>query len=282
MGARGRTRRTRPQARPPARGWPSTRAGAAGAPLGRQPFGGVDELAAGDQFGDHHADGLEGLHILFVVVARRPVLHDEDPGDPPVAEHRHTHERLVDLLAGFGAVGEESGWALASGKVERTPARGDMADQPLAEAKASLVHGAGVQTLGGEQFEQVSGAHDVAGAHFGDHVGRDEVDDAIELVLRASMPGHDVAEPPQQPPRPADGGAHSHASRRSARAAAACSTSTAMTSAQVSSLRTMPTLCPAIIDPDSTSPSITARRNAPTQNLSMSRRASSRAISPAL
>ena len=78
-----------------------------GAALRRQPFGRGHQLAAGGQFGDRHADDLERLQLLVAVAARRAVLHRQHADDAAVAQERDAHERLVDVLARLGPVGEQ-------------------------------------------------------------------------------------------------------------------------------------------------------------------------------
>ena len=67
------------------------------------------------------------------------------------------------------------------------------------------------------------------------------------------------------PPPPSGGGSVPPQTARASSAAAACAISPPMMSATGSSRLTMPTDWPAITEPCSTSPSITARRSAPAQ-----------------
>ena len=198
---------------------------------------------------------------------------------------------------------------LGVGQRQRPRGRGDDPDQALADPQPRPVHRLGPQPLGGEQLEHLAGAHDVGRADLGDHVGGDDADDAVEPLLRGARPGHDVAQTAQQrrarsptrgdpdralrqPESPAcrwvppgcrsfpgpgpRGAALRHVrmrvspSARGEQRPAPGSTSSSRISAVLCSRVTKPTLCPAISEPASTSPSITARRSAPAQKCSIS------------
>src|SRR5262249_2491952 len=144
-----------------------------------------------------------------------------------------------------------------------------------------------------EELQHLAGAHDVGGADLGHHVGGDEADGLVEAVLRAARPRHDVAQAPQEAPRGGEAGGLLHykaggpgppgmAPPRATIALSACSTTSSMISCVVCSRVTMPTLCPAMSEPVSTSPSTTARRSAPAQKCSISSCASFCTSSPRL
>ena len=110
------------------------------------------------------------------------------------------HQGVIDFLAGFRPEGEK-GVVLRVGQVERPGVGGDIADQPLADAQAGLVHRRRLQSLGGEQFQDLAGALHVDRAHLGHHVGGDDDDDLIQAYLGGAGARHDVAHPRQQASR---------------------------------------------------------------------------------
>ncbi len=107
---------------------------------------GLDQLAAGDELGQHHGDGLQRLDLVLGVVALGAVLHDEDAEHAAAAQDRHAHQRVIDLFAGFRPIGEV-GMGLGIGERERPRGRPDDADEALADAQAGAVHGLAPQTL---------------------------------------------------------------------------------------------------------------------------------------
>jgi len=112
-------------------------------------FEGVDEITACREFRDNHRDRLQDLYLVLAVMTQRAVLHDEDPENPVTAQDRSTHQRMVDLFAGFGAIGEiRMGLRICEG--ERSRRRCDHPDQPLADAQPCPMHRFGAQPLGGE------------------------------------------------------------------------------------------------------------------------------------
>ncbi len=260
--------------------------------LGAQPeevaiLGAVDDAARGHHLGQHRGDDLERLDLLLGIGAGGPVLHGQDARDPPRAEDRHAQERAVDLLPRLREVAEV-GVLLGRRRADHRPCRRDGADQALAHPHPRVMHGLAGQALGREELEQVAGALDVERAHLGHEVGGDHAHDLIEALLRAGGLGHHLDQAAQEPPcarelagtprfrgrigrPPADRGAHrdtASAGRRSparVSAASACRTSSARMAAVGRICRTRPTLCPAISEPFSMSPSTTARRRAPAQ-----------------
>ena len=127
----------------------------------------------------------------------RPVLHDEHAERAPGAQHRHAEEGIVDLLARLRQVGEGR-MLLRIGEVERPRARRDRADEALAEPQLRQVDRAGVEALGGVEFEHGVGAQHIERADLGDHVG------AIWRTIWSSRScgssgfRHELAQPSQQ------------------------------------------------------------------------------------
>ena len=158
----------------------------------------VHQLAAGDQLGDDHRDRLQGLDLVLGVLPPRPVLHDEDPEHALAAQHRHAHQRMVDLLAGFGAIGE-IGVGLRIGQRQRARGGRDPPDETLADPQPGAMHRLGAQPLGREQFEHLAGPHHIGRADLGDHFGGDDADDLVEPFLGRARAGHDAAQAAQQP-----------------------------------------------------------------------------------
>ena len=81
---------------------------------------------------------------------------------------------------------------------QRLGGRGDQADKALAGAHRRQMHRLAVEALGGEQFQGSVGARDIERAHFRDHVGGDQDDDAVQARLSRDRLRHDFAEPPKQ------------------------------------------------------------------------------------
>ena len=267
-------------------------------PFERLQLEGADQLAARDELGEHHGDGLQRLDLVLGVVALRAVLHDQHAEHAAAAQDRHAHQRVVDLLAGLRPVGE-IGMRLRVGQRQRPRGGGDDADQALADAQPGAVHRLGPQALGGEELQHLAGAHDVAGADLRHHVGGDDVDDLVEPLLRRARAGHGVAQPAQQ--AAGAGGRRARLHQLPARERPpSCGGTLAVPVARERARRppapparrgsravdcsrvTMPTLWPAITEPVSTSPSITARRSAPAQKCSISSCASFCDSSPRL
>ena len=86
---------------------------------------------------------------------------------------------------------------LGVGEGERLCGGGDQADQALAGPHGGEVHRLAVEALGGEEFEIAVVAQDVDRADLGDHVGRDQDDDAVEARLRADGLRHGLAKAAQ-------------------------------------------------------------------------------------
>ena len=96
----------------------------------------IDQFAAGGQLCDDHRDRLQYLDLVLGVMARCAVLHDQHAEHPPATQDRHSHQRVIDFLAGFRAVGE---LRMALGVVERQRPlmSGDIAHQALAHPQPS-------------------------------------------------------------------------------------------------------------------------------------------------
>ena len=92
---------------------------------------------------------------------------------------------------------------LRVGERERFRRARDEADEALVRSHRRLMHGLPVEAFGCEQLQRPVRARHIERAHFGDHVGGDEDDDAVETRLRADRLRHDFAEPPQQQTRSA-------------------------------------------------------------------------------
>ena len=267
---------------------------------GLLPLQRIDQLARRRQLGQHHGNGLQDLDLVVVVLARLAILHHQHAEHAARTQDRHAHQRVIDLFAGLGPI-SEIGMGLGVGQRQRPRRGGDDADETFADPQPRAMDGFGPQTFGGEEFEHFAGAHDVTGAHFGDHVGRDDADDGGQSFLRGPLPRHHVAEPAKDEARGGNlldhfaaslsgGGSASATPSRAAwaraiwvrapSAATASLTNSSSMSCVDCSRVTKPTLCPAISEPRSTSPSITARRSAPAQKCSISSCASSRDSAP--
>ena len=120
------------------------------------------------------------------------------PSTRLAAQDRHAHQRMVDLLAGFRAIGE-IGVGLRIGQRQRARGGGDPPDETLADPQAGAMHRLGAQPLGREQFEHLAGPHHIGRADLGDHFGGDDAHDLVEPFLRRARAGHDAAQTAQQP-----------------------------------------------------------------------------------
>src|SRR5262249_50813293 len=197
---------------------------------------------------------------------------------------------MVDVFTSLRAVGE-IGVGLRVGEGERSCSRRYHPDEPLADPQSCPMYRFRSEPLGREEFQNLSRAHHVSRADLCHHLGSDNPNDAVEPLLRGARVRHNIAETAQEaagstdvpsglrhprasclPNTPStDRGARLHVcSSRAERAASACPTSSWRPSAALCSRLTNPTLCPAISEPASMSPSMTARRRAPAQKCSIS------------
>src|SRR6185312_13446881 len=135
-----------------------------------------------------------------------------------------------------------------------------------------------VEALRGDQLEDLAGPAGVDRADFADQLRGNKL---CELMQRGSVVRHRLAQPGQQPAWRRHNFPQASTRCRAAKAATACPTSSWMIPAVGCSAVTMPTDCPAITEPLSTSPSMTARRSAPAQKCSISSWASSLLKAPA-
>ena len=154
----------------------------------------IDQFARGDELGEDHGDRLHRLDLVLGVMAQRAVLHDENAQHPAAAQHGHADERVKNLLARLGAVGE-IGMGLRIGERQGPRRRGDDADETFADAQPRAVHGFRAQALGREQLQHLARAHDVDRADLRHHLAGDDADDVIEALLRRARAGHDIAQP---------------------------------------------------------------------------------------
>ena len=100
---------------------------------------------AGDEMlGQHHGGGLQHLDVLVGVFLVGLVLDGEDAQHVAAAQDRHGQERVVDLLARLGPIGE--GWmVLRVGLVDGHGQLGAAPDQAFAALHEGVVHGAGLR-----------------------------------------------------------------------------------------------------------------------------------------
>lgn len=158
------------------------------------------------------AAGSQRLQLVLAIDALGAVLHDEDAQRAPGAQNRHAKEGIVDLLARFRQVGEGR-VLLRVRQVERAGAGRDGADEALPQTQLRVVHRAGVEALGGVEFQHGVGAQDVERADLRHHVGGDLTHDAVEPRLRLERLRHQFAEPFQQYARAAAQVTHSGSPR---------------------------------------------------------------------
>ena len=161
---------------------------------------GADQLAVGDQLGQHHGDGLQRFGFFVVVLAARAVLDGQDAHHPAGMQDRHAEKRMKRFFAGFRPVGEMR-MALRIREAERPRMGRDVADQAFADPEAGAMHGRGIEALRGEEFEPLARAQHVDRAHFCDQVAGDDAHDFVEALLGGARPRHHVAQPFQHQPR---------------------------------------------------------------------------------
>jgi hypothetical protein len=143
--------------------------------------------------GQHHGGGLQHLDVLVGVFLVGLVLDGEHAQHVAVAQHRHGQEGMIDLLARLGAVGEGR-MVLRVRLVDGNGQLGAAADQTLAALHEGVVHGAGIEALGGEQLERAVLALEIDGAHLGDHQTGDLAHDLVEPGLAVRRLAHDLPE----------------------------------------------------------------------------------------
>lgn len=170
---------------------------------------GTDDVAGRDQFRKDHGDGLQRLDLFLVVLAARAVLHDQHTQHPAGTHDRHARQRMVNLLAGLGAVGK---LRMVLGIVERQrPAvRRDVADQALADPEPRAMHGRGVEALGREQFQHFARAQQIDRADLGDHLVGDQTHDLAQRHFDGLGTRHRVPEPLEEHSRSGQGSRSLH------------------------------------------------------------------------
>ena len=152
--------------------------------------GAVDQPGGGDHLRQHHRDGLKRLDLDLFVTARLGVLDGKHADRAFEANDRNAGKAVEALLAGFGPIGE--GRVIGGfGEVEDAAFGGDRADQALAHAEPGHVDRFLAQAVGREQLELVV-AQKVDGADLALHRLGDQVDDLVELGLRAAAARHDL------------------------------------------------------------------------------------------
>ena len=146
-------------------------------------------------FGEHHGGGFEHFDIVVAVEAFGAVLHDKDAEDVAAAAgDRHGEQRVIDLLARFGAVGER--WMVLGVRlVDGLGEMGAQADQAFAAHHEGGVFGSGIEAFGGEQFEAAVLPLEVDRADVRDHVAGHLPHDRIEARLTVARLAHDLTQP---------------------------------------------------------------------------------------
>ncbi len=150
----------------------------------------VGQAGACDQLAEHHRHRLQRLDLHLLVAARVGMLDREHTDRIFPVDDRHSGETVKALLAGFGAVGEGR-VAARLVKIENPPFAGDRSDQPFAGRKPGDVDRGLVEAVGGEQLE-LALALNIDRANFALHRLGNQVDDMVELALRARALGHQI------------------------------------------------------------------------------------------
>ena len=144
--------------------------------------------------GQHHSRRLQHLHVLVGIFLLRLVLDGQHAQHIAAAQHRHRQEGVVDFLARFGPIGE-SRMVLRVRLVDGHGQLGTAPDQTLTPLEQRVVHGAGIEALGGEQLQRAVMALQVDGGHLGDHQAGDLAHDLVEAGLAVGRLGHDLPQP---------------------------------------------------------------------------------------
>jgi hypothetical protein len=152
----------------------------------------VDQFGVGDQFGQNHRHGLQGLDLDLFIAALVDMLDRHHPHRTLAPHDRHARERMEALFAGFRAEGE-IGMGGSLGEIERLAVLGNRADKALAHGHARDMDGGLFEPAGGEEFEHPL-AQEVDRADLAVEVLADHVDDAIELGLGSGTRGHDLVQ----------------------------------------------------------------------------------------
>ena len=152
----------------------------------------VDQFGIGDQFGQDHRGGLQGLDLDLFVAARLDMLDAQDAHRALAVDNRDARKGMELFLAGFGAI-LEVGMRLGLGKVQGLDLLRNRARQPFANRHAGDVHRALVQAAGGEQLEHAF-AQQVDRAHFARQAFADDLYHLIELGLRVHTRSHDLGQ----------------------------------------------------------------------------------------
>ncbi len=147
-----------------------------------------------------HGDGLQDLDLLLRIGSRDRVLHGEHADGASAADHGHPEEGLIDLFAGFRAIGI-GGVIFGVRQVHVLAAARHEADETLAGLHMRGVNRFLAKAFGGEQLEGTVRQPDVDRADFRDHIGRDQSDDPVEtrlnvflLALADAGTSHDFAQ----------------------------------------------------------------------------------------
>jgi hypothetical protein len=87
---------------------------------------------------------------------------------------------------------------LCVGEREGTRRCGDYSDKALTDAQPRPMHGFRPESLGGEEFENFAGAHNIGRAHFCHHLGGNDANNAVEPFLCGPGTGHDIPKAAQK------------------------------------------------------------------------------------
>ena len=160
--------------------------------------GGIDQIGVGDQFGEHHGDGLQRLDLDVGIAARVSMLDAQDTHRAFAADDRHPGKAVEQFFAGFWAV-RKVGVGRGFVEVERFDLVGNHPDQPLAKPQAGDVYRLLLQSARCVKFQRAV-AQQVDRTDLAIEAFADDPDDLIELALRVRARGHDLVQPGQDGP----------------------------------------------------------------------------------
>ena len=128
----------------------------------------ADESAELGHLGDDHGNHFDGIDFLVGIAARLFRLdhqHAERFAEPL---DRHAEEGGIGLFAGLRHVAKAARGGGVIG-VDHLAGAGDAAHETFAEPHPRLVHGLGVETFGGAEFERFLVAEEIDRADLGAH-----------------------------------------------------------------------------------------------------------------
>ena len=156
----------------------------------------ADEGPQFGHFGDDHGDDFEGIYLVVGIGAGVLGLHHQNAQHFAKPLDRHPEKGRIGLFPGFGHVAEAARAGGVIG-VDDLAGAGHAAHEALAQFHAGFVDRAGIQALGGAEFQRVLVTKQVDRAHLGAHFLGDQCRDSVQPLLAGGVFGHDGAKAAQ-------------------------------------------------------------------------------------